>query len=44
MRISPGYVLPSPEKGPDSAVPFLAGKDFALQRRFDADLRKAGLK
>jgi adenylate cyclase len=44
MRISPGYVLPFPEKGPDSAVPFLAGKDLALQRRFDADLRRAGLK
>ncbi|MBV8053632.1 MAG: tetratricopeptide repeat protein [Deltaproteobacteria bacterium] len=44
MRISPTYVLPALEKGSYSAVPFLAGKDKLLQRRFDADLRKAGLK
>jgi hypothetical protein len=44
MRISPSYVLPSLEKAPYSAIPFLAGKDPVLQRRFDADLRKAGLK
>ncbi|MBV8360760.1 MAG: adenylate/guanylate cyclase domain-containing protein [Deltaproteobacteria bacterium] len=44
MRISPTYVLPALEKGPYSAVAFLAGKDKLLQRRFDADLRRAGLK
>jgi adenylate cyclase len=44
MRINPSYVLPSPEKGPYSAVPYLAGNDTVLQRRFEADLRKAGLK
>jgi adenylate cyclase len=44
MRIDPSYTLPSLEKAPYSAVPFLAGKDLVLQRRFDADLRKAGLK
>ena len=44
MRISPSYVLPSPEKGPYSVVPYLAGDDTVLQRRFDSDLRKAGLK
>jgi adenylate cyclase len=36
MRISPKYVLPLPEKGPFENV--------ALNRRFDDDLRKAGLK
>jgi adenylate cyclase len=40
MTISPGYVL---EKEPYSVVPDLAGKDVALQQRFNADLRKAGL-
>jgi tetratricopeptide (TPR) repeat protein len=44
MRISPSYVLPPLGKGPYSAVPFLAGKDMVLQRRFDNDLRRAGLK
>jgi adenylate cyclase len=44
MRISPNYVLPALEKSPYSVVPFLAGKDKVLQRRFDGDLRKAGLK
>ena len=38
MRINPGYVLPPREKGPDPT------KDSTLNRRFDADLRKAGLK
>ena len=44
IRIDPSYTLPSLEKAPYSAVPFLAGKDLVLQRRFDGDLRKAGLK
>jgi adenylate cyclase len=44
MRISPTYLLPSLEKEPYSVLPFMAGKDKVLQRRFDADLRKAGLK
>jgi len=44
MRISPRYVLPSVEKEPYAVVPYLAGKDMALQRRFDRDLRRVGLK
>jgi hypothetical protein len=44
MRISPRYVLPSPEREPFSAVPFLGGEDKVLQRQLDTDLRKAGLK
>ena len=42
MRVSPNYVLP--RQGTGSAVPGLAGTDRALQRRFDTDLRRAGLK
>jgi hypothetical protein len=42
VRISPNYVLPA--QGTGSAVPNLAGTDRVLQRRFDVDLRKAGLK
>jgi len=44
MKISPSYVLPSLEREPYSAVPFLAGSDLGLQRRYDRDLRRAGLK
>ncbi len=44
MRIDPSYVLPSLKKAPYSAISSLAGNDPVFQRRFDADLRKAGLK
>jgi hypothetical protein len=45
MRINPGYVLPSLDKNTPSRVAIpLAANDFALQRRFYNDLRKARLK
>jgi adenylate cyclase len=45
LRINPGYVLPPLDRNTPSRVAIpLAANDFALQRRFYSDLRKAGLK
>jgi len=41
---NPSYLLHSLERQPYSAVRFLAAKDLVLQRRFDTDLRRPGLK